>query len=282
MRHPRHDIEDAQHHGHALCDHGSHSGTGHAHAHPGNEPQVQHHVQRRAEQQEHQRHHTVADGPQQARAQVVSEHDDDAQINDDDVAVGIFQDFGGGVQQLQQGPQAEKARRGDGQRRHQSDDQRPGHRALEQVLVLSAVGARCHDGKAVADAKAEAHQKLVDGSAGANGSKGGVAQHVAHDHGVHGVVQLLEQVGNENGQHEQHQTPENGAVHQVYIHLEEVLLPGLGLGHRVPPTLFLPQNKGPPGKQSLVLSFYAVAFYEEAARGGPSREKAVRAARRPL
>ena len=197
-------------------------------------------------QQEHQRHHTVADGPQQARAQVVSEHDDDAQINDDDVAVGIFQNFGGGVQQLQQGPQAEKARRGDGQRRHQSDDQRPGHRALEQVLVLSAVGARCHDGKAVADAEAEAHQKLVDGSAGANGSKGGIAQHIAHDHGIHGVVELLEQVGNQNGQHEQQQALENRAVHQVYVHVEEASSSGAAswvIGFLQ--TLFLPQNKGP-------------------------------------
>ena len=229
--HPRHDIEDAQHHRHALCDHGSHSC---APATPMPIPAMNHRSSTTFSAELSSRNTSGITLLPMARSRpahrLYSEHDDDAQINDDDVAVGIFQNFGGGVQQLQQGPQAEKARRGDGQRRHQSDDQRPGHRALEQVLVLSAVGARCHDGKAVADAKAEAHQKLVDGSAGANGSKGGVAQHVAHDHGVHGVVQLLEQVGNENGQHEQHQTPEDGAVHQVYIHLEEVLLPGLGRG----------------------------------------------------
>ena len=45
--------------------------------------------------------------------------------------------------------------------------------------------ARCNDGKAVADTDAKADQKLVDRPAGANGGKGCIAQHVAHDHGIH-------------------------------------------------------------------------------------------------
>ncbi len=36
------------------------------------------------------------------------EHDDHAKVNDDDVAVGFFQDLCRGIQQLQQGTQAEK------------------------------------------------------------------------------------------------------------------------------------------------------------------------------
>ena len=89
---------------------------------------------------------------------------------------------------------------------------------LQQVFVLGTIGARCHDGKAIADAQAKAHQQLVDGAAGANGGKGGVAQYVAHDHGIHRVVQLLEEVGHQDGQHEQQQALEDGAVQQVYVH----------------------------------------------------------------
>ena len=91
-----------------------------------------------------------------ADAQVVQEHDDHAKVNDDDVAVGFFQDLCRGVQQLQQGTQPQKARRRDDQRSDQPNDDGAGHSALEQVFVLCAVGARRNDGKAVADADAKA------------------------------------------------------------------------------------------------------------------------------
>ena len=91
---------------------------------------------------------------------------------------------------------------------------------FEQIVILRPVGARCNDCKAVADTEAKTDQKLVDRAAGANGGKGGIAQHIAHDHGVHGVIELLEQVGDEDGQHEQQQVFENEPVHQVHIHAE--------------------------------------------------------------
>ena len=47
-------------------------------------------------------------------------------------------------------------------------------------------------------------------------------------------IQLLEQVGNKNGEHEDEQALENGAIHQVHILVEEIFLCGDGLGHRVP------------------------------------------------
>ena len=93
---------------------------------------------------------------------------------------------------MQQRPQAEKARRGDDKAGAKPDDQRTGHRLFEQILILCPVGACSHDGKPVADADAKAHQQLVDGPAGADGSQCGIAQHIAHDHGIHGIIQLLE------------------------------------------------------------------------------------------
>ena len=135
---------------------------------------------------------------------------------------------------MQQRPQAEKARRGNDKACAKSDDQRPGHRPFEQVLVLRPVGARSHDGKPVADTDAKAHQQLVDRPAGADGGQRGIAQHVAHDHGIHGIIQLLEQIGNQNGQHEQKKVLENRPVQQVCIPVEEVCFQGSRLGHRIP------------------------------------------------
>ncbi len=83
---------------------------------------------------------------------------------------------------------------------------------FEQIVILRPVGARCDGGEAVADTDAKSNQKLVDGPAGTNGGKGGIAQHIADDHGIHGIIELLEQVGDEDGQHEQQQVFENEPV----------------------------------------------------------------------
>ena len=74
---------------------------------------------------------------------------------------------------------------------------------------------------AVADTDAESDQKLVDGPAGANGGKGGIAQHIADDHGVHGIIELLEEARHQNGQHKDEQALEDGAVHQIDVPVEE-------------------------------------------------------------
>ena len=74
---------------------------------------------------------------------------------------------------------------------------------------------------AVADTDAESNQKLVDGPAGANGSKGGIAQHIADDHGIHSIIELLEEARHQNGQHKDEQALEDGAVHQIDVPVEE-------------------------------------------------------------
>ena len=228
------DIEDAEHHRNALGNDSGHGRSLDPHADDGDEHEVQRHIQARGDQQKDQRHETVADGPEQACTEVVRKHDQHAHVNDEDIAVGLFQDLRRGVQQHQQRVQAHKACQRDAEGGQKSDDERARHGLLEQVLVLGPVGARCNDGKAVANTNAESDQKLVDRAAGANGGQCRVAQHIAHDHGVHGIIQLLEQVGNKNGEHEDEQALENGAVHQVHILVEEIFLCGDGLGHRVP------------------------------------------------
>ena len=106
-------------------------------------------------------------------------------------------------------------------------------------------------------------------TAGADGGQCGIAQHVAHDHGVHGVVQLLEQVGNENGQHEQHQTPEDGAVHQVYIHLEEVLLPDWVWVIGFLQLYFYRKTRGRPESSPLFCRFMQLLFTKKLPAAAP-------------
>ena len=84
------DIQDAERHRHALRDDRRHTGTGHAHAQHGDEPEVEDDVEHRREDEEDQRHEAVADGPQQAGAEVIGKHDDDAEVDDDDIAVGVL------------------------------------------------------------------------------------------------------------------------------------------------------------------------------------------------
>jgi hypothetical protein len=117
--------------------------------------------------------------------------------------------------------QARRARQRDDRRRDDADDDGTRHGLFELVLVSGPVGARCDDGEAIADTDTKSDQKLVDGPAGANGGKGGIAQHIAYDHGVHGIIELLEEARHQNGQHKDEQAPEDGAVHQIDVPVEE-------------------------------------------------------------
>ena len=213
---PPGDVEDAEDHRHRLRQDGGHRRTLDPHA-AGHKGVVQPDVQAGGEDQENQRHHAVAHRPQQGRAEVVGEHDHHILRDGPDVAVGFLDDLGRGVQRFQQRVEEEQPRRRDDGRRRQPDDDGAGHRLFDLGGILGAVGAGGDDGQAVADADAEADQQLIDRAAGAHRRQRGVAQNVAHDHGVGRVVHLLEQVGNKNGYGKKDQVFEDGAVDQVHL-----------------------------------------------------------------
>ena len=121
--HSEEDVQDAEHHRNALRDDRCHSRPLHPHAHSCNEQEIQHHIQARGDEQEHQRHHAVANGAQQARAEVIGEHDQHAQINGQNVAVRIVQDLRRGVQHEEQRVQAQHTRQRNAKGSHQTDDQ---------------------------------------------------------------------------------------------------------------------------------------------------------------
>ena len=93
------------------------------HAHSCNEQEIQHHIQARGDEQEHQRHHAVANGAQQARAEVIGEHDQHAQVDGQNVAVRIVQDLRRGVQHKEQRVQAQHTCQRNAKGSHQTDDQ---------------------------------------------------------------------------------------------------------------------------------------------------------------
>ena len=151
------DIEDAENHRHRLRDDGGHRCARHPHIEPGDKEDVQAHVQAGGKDQKDQRHHAVADGPQQGRAEVIGEHHQHKEGDDRDIAVSILQNFGGGVQQHQQGMEEEHSHRGNNQGGHNADDHGPGHRLADPLVILGAEGPGGDDGQAVADSQAEAH-----------------------------------------------------------------------------------------------------------------------------
>ncbi len=77
----------------------------------------------RGDEQEHQRHHAVANGAQQARAEVIGEHDQHAQVDGQNVAVRIVQDLRRGVQHKEQRVQAQHTCQRNAKGSHQTDDQ---------------------------------------------------------------------------------------------------------------------------------------------------------------
>ena len=180
--------------------------TGHAPAEGQDEQQVQPHVQYRGEQQEHQRRHRVAHGPQERADKVIEQLRADAR--EDDGAVGVRRGVylvvvrrhvdprQHGIQQHQrQGRQCHR------QRRRQKDLR--GQRAPHPALVVHAHIVGRDDAEARADAEGELqkdeHQRIgiVD-----TGYLGG-GQRLTNDGRVADGVHLLQKVGQDHRQRKQ-------------------------------------------------------------------------------
>ena len=164
--------------------------------------QIQHDVQPGGQGQEIHRGPAVPQGPDDAGQQVVEEHRRNAQEDHEDIGVGVRVQVVRGAHGGEDGA----AEQGGGHRQHQGDGggeiggvgREPPH--LGEVLGPHLLGHG--DGEAGAHPQAEADHEEVDGAGGAHRAQGLGAQQLAHDHGVHQVIELLEQQAEQGGQGE--------------------------------------------------------------------------------
>ena len=219
-----HHIEQTRHAGYPLRGHCGDGRPGYPGLEAQNQGEVQQNVQHRGQGQEVDRGFAVPQGADDPGQQVVEEGGGDAHEDDENVGVGVGEDIRRGEHHGENLP----AQQAGGHR----EDHRKEHRQPGGVGHVSAhfrgltrphpLGHR--DGEAVAHPHAEANYKKVDGAGGAHRRQGGGAQQLAHNHGVHHVVELLEQHPEQGGQGKADNQPHGAAGGQVSGHNRRTFL----------------------------------------------------------
>ena len=211
--------------GHAGDPLGHHRGDGRP-RHPGVEPQnkgkVQEDVQHRGQGQEVHRCPAVPQRADDPRQQVVEEGGGDAHKDDEDIDVCAVEDVRRRLHHRENGP-AQQTR---GHREHQGEQGGEiggvGHVAAHANRVVGPHPLRHGNGKSVAHPHAEADHQKADGAGGAHRRQGARAQQLAHDHGVHQVIELLEQHAQQRGQPKAENQPHGAAGRQILHHKEHL------------------------------------------------------------
>ena len=215
---PLHHIHQARHAGHRLGHHRGNAGPGHAPVQQQNEAQVQHDVQPGGQRQEVNRGPAVPQGADDGRQQVIQEYHRNAHEDDEDIGVGIPKEVGRGVHGDQDIPAEDAGAHGE----HQGNDGGQvggvGHIPAHLGVVLGAHPLGHGDGEAGAHPQAESDDEKVDGAGGAHRPQGLGAQQLAHDHGVHHVIELLEQQPQQGGYRKAQDQPHGAARGKVFSH----------------------------------------------------------------
>ena len=167
------------------------------HLKPRHEPDVQHRVHGRADQQEDQRHKAVPKPPQDAREDVVKGEPDDADEDDPQVVCRHVHNLRRGVQQLQKRPGEQHAAH-----RHQDADQQGQHHRVadrlgEELTVPGTEVLGNHNPGAGRDADEEDQQQVVDRPARPDGREGVVPDVMPDDNRVDGRIKLLGDVADQ-------------------------------------------------------------------------------------
>ena len=147
-------------------------------------------------------------------AQVVKEGGQQAAEDDHQIVRGQPGHVLRGLHQGQQGPQQEQG----GQAQHQGEQaaEDRGQKPLlpEAGQIPAAILLGKEDGDACAAAAEEKKEQVHHRPRHPDGGKGGLPGEAADDHGVYGVVQLLEDVPKNQGEGQRHQLGRDGAPGQ--------------------------------------------------------------------
>ena len=209
--------ENGQHGGNGLGDDG---GVGHAlHTHVENdhEQQIQNGIDHRCGHQKVKGTAGVAHGTQDACAHVIEHQTGHAGEIDRQVGGRLAKDLAGGLHKTQH----------DGGHGYAEDGKENGHdngqgdgsvnRVLNLIIFFGSVILRDHHARAAGQSHERTDEHVDDGRYRAHSRKGGIADVVSNDPGVHGVVKLLEHVARQQRQRKDQQVAEHVALGHVYI-----------------------------------------------------------------
>ena len=198
------------------------------------EQHVQGDVDQGGDDQPDHRRPAVPQGAEDARAEVVEERGGKPGEDGDNINIGAVVDVRRGVHGCEDNV-AEKHRGGsEGRADDEAQPYAAGGTPAQLLVVLRAEVLGHRDGEAAAHAGAEAHHQEVDGPGGAHCRQGRAPQGLAHDGGVHHVVELLEQVSKQHRNAEAEDQPHGAALGEIFCHSRYLKLYG-PVGPRVPP-----------------------------------------------
>ena len=183
----------------------------HAHFERHNKEQVERNIQQAREDQKQQRCAAVAEGAENAGERVIEHRGRDAEEDQKNIVISIGKRVLGRVHRGQDPAAAERREQG-----HDEGDQaaQPDHvadEAAQTVLVAFAEFLRHGDGKARADARAEADDQEADRAGRADAGKRLDAERFADDNGVDHGIELLKQQPQQQGQNERQQDRQRAA-----------------------------------------------------------------------
>ena len=194
-----------------LGQHGSQGRAEHVHAEGQDEQHIQGDVDQGGDDQPDHRRAAVPQGAQGAGAEVVEEVGRQSGKNSADIGVGALEDVRRRVHGRENAGAQEHRPRGEDRADEGAQPHAVGDIPAQLVVVAGPELLGHRDGKAAAHTGAETHHQEVDGPGGSHRRQGRASQGLAHDGGVHHVVELLEQVPEENRDAEAENQPHRAA-----------------------------------------------------------------------
>lgn len=197
-----HQAEQAKRHAHQLGNGRRRGGGPYAHVEHADKEQVEHDVDEGRNHQVLQRVATVADGLQNAHADVIEHESQRAGEIGAEIADGIGQNR---LRRIHQ-PQHHRGERDADNRQQRARDEAEGQQRVDgllyAVVILRAEIARDDDARAHRDAVDQTDHQEDQVTGGADGGQRLAAQKIADDQGIRRVIELLKQVAQKQRERE--------------------------------------------------------------------------------
>ena len=218
--------QDDQQRADRLAEDSSQRRAGHAHIGIQHQHDIQHNIDQAGANQEIQRTLGIPHRAQNTRANVIDERGNHTRKINADIGGGVCHHFLRRIHQPQNGRRYDNARDGQDQAAAQAHGNGRVHRAANAIFLPRTEILGDDHRSARGQAHKEAHNQ-IDQRAGsaADGCQRLLANKLTHHHCVHGVIQLLKEGTQQNGEKEQqHLLPDHALGDAMHIRGDVVLL----------------------------------------------------------